>query len=83
MASELRTPTLPPSRTTVTRTRGEDLSAGLNGIYTLWRRDLLRFSRDRARIASSLGQPILFLFVFGSGLSSSMGRLGNGPTGLP
>jgi ABC-2 type transport system permease protein len=55
-----------------------ELSAGLNGIYTIWRRDLLRYWRDRSRIVGSLGQPILFLIVFGSGMSSAMGQLGGG-----
>jgi ABC-2 type transport system permease protein len=36
----------------------------------VWRREMIRFSRDRARIVSSLAQPVLFLFVLGTGLSS-------------
>jgi ABC-2 type transport system permease protein len=36
----------------------------------VWRREMIRFSRDRARILSSLAQPVLFLFVLGTGLSS-------------
>lgn len=58
------------------------LSAGVNGIYTMWRRDLLRFVRDRSRIISSFGQPILFLFVFGSGLSPLMGQTTRGANGF-
>jgi ABC-2 type transport system permease protein len=42
-------------------------------IYIVWYRDLLRFWRDRARIVASLAQPLLFLVVFGTGLSSSLG----------
>ncbi len=59
--------------------------AALNCIYTMWRRDLLRYIRDRSRIIASLGQPILFLFVFGAGLShaiSSVGSTGNNQAGL-
>ena len=48
------------------------------GAYTVWYRDVLRFVRDRARIVGSLGQPLLFLFVFGSGLSPAMAGLGQG-----
>lgn len=45
---------------------------GVKGAYTIWYRDVLRFARDRARIVASLGQPLLFLFVFGTGLSPAM-----------
>ena len=43
---------------------------------------MLRYSRDRSRIVASLGQPLLFLVVFGGGLSASLGagltqQLGN------
>lgn len=41
-------------------------------VYIIWLRDLKRHFRDRARIASSLGGPILFIFVLGQGLGSSM-----------
>jgi ABC-2 type transport system permease protein len=44
----------------------------LRGAYTIWYRDLLRFLRDRPRIVASLAQPLLFLFVFGTGLAQSM-----------
>jgi ABC-2 type transport system permease protein len=44
----------------------------LKGAYTIWYRDVLRFLRDRARILASLGQPLLFLFVFGTGLAPAM-----------
>ena len=50
----------------------------LRGVYTIWYRDILRFWHDKARMFSSLAFPILFLFVFGSGLGSSMGLLGAG-----
>ena len=44
----------------------------LKGAYTIWYRDVLRFSRDRARIVASLAQPLLYLFIFGTGLAPSM-----------
>ncbi|RKX76320.1 MAG: ABC transporter [Spirochaetes bacterium] len=50
----------------------------LKGIFTIWYRDVLRYSRDRARIVASLAQPLLFLFIFGSGLSPVMSNLGGG-----
>ncbi len=50
----------------------------LRGVYTIWYRDILRFWNDRMRLLSSISFPLLFLFVFGSGLSSRMGFLGPG-----
>ncbi|MFN3929502.1 MAG: ABC transporter permease, partial [Thermoflexus sp.] len=44
----------------------------LKTVYTIWYRDLLRFLRDRSRIFSSLGQPLLFLIVFGNGLAPAV-----------
>jgi ABC-2 type transport system permease protein len=50
----------------------------LRGIYTIWYRDILRFWHDKMRLIGSLTFPLLFLFVFGSGLSARMGVLGGG-----
>ena len=47
------------------------LRADLRGVYIVWYRDVLRYWRDRTRIAAALGQPILYLFIFGTGLSSA------------
>jgi ABC-2 type transport system permease protein len=41
----------------------------VRAVKVVWRRELIRFSRDRLRIATSLTQPFLFLFVLGTGLS--------------
>jgi ABC-2 type transport system permease protein len=38
----------------------------------VWQREMIRFGRDRSRIVSSMIQPVLFLFVLGTGLSSLM-----------
>jgi ABC-2 type transport system permease protein len=46
------------------------LAGELRAIRVVWRRELIRFSRDRLRIVTSLVQPFLFLFVLGTGLSS-------------
>ena len=50
----------------------------LRGVYTIWYRDILRFWHDKMRMAGSITFPLLFLFVFGSGLSARMGSLGPG-----
>jgi ABC-2 type transport system permease protein len=54
------------------------LRRDLKGAYTIWYRDVLRFLRDRTRVATSLAQPLLFLFVFGGGLAPAMSSLGGG-----
>ena len=46
------------------------LRSELRAIKVVWRRELIRFSRDRLRILTSLMQPFLFLFVLGTGLST-------------
>jgi ABC-2 type transport system permease protein len=50
----------------------------LRAIRIVWRRELIRFVNDPLRIATSLVQPLLFLFVLGSGLQrlSSAGTHG-------
>jgi ABC-2 type transport system permease protein len=45
------------------------LRGELRAIKVVWKRELIRFSRDRLRILTSLMQPFLFLFVLGTGLS--------------
>jgi ABC-2 type transport system permease protein len=40
----------------------------LRAIKIVWRRELIRFVNDRMRIVTALVQPLLFLFVLGSGL---------------
>jgi ABC-2 type transport system permease protein len=40
----------------------------LNAIYILWLRELKKYSRSRAQIIASLGQPMLYLLVLGFGL---------------
>jgi ABC-2 type transport system permease protein len=58
---------------TTTRGNRSGMGATLRAIYIVWYRDVLRFWRDRARILASLAQPLLFLVIFGTGLSSSLG----------
>jgi ABC-2 type transport system permease protein len=39
-------------------------------VYTIWLRNIKRYSRSKSRIIGSLGQPIFFLLVLGFGLNS-------------
>ncbi|MBJ7609181.1 MAG: ABC transporter permease [Candidatus Dormibacteraeota bacterium] len=52
-------------------------------VYIIWYRDIVRFRRDRVRLVMSLAQPVLYLVIFGVGLSSSIGRGGSLGAGLP
>jgi ABC-2 type transport system permease protein len=66
-----QTPPSPPAQELArvrvpTRTPRSELRA----VKVVWKRELIRFSRDRLRIVTSLMQPFLFLFVLGTGISS-------------
>jgi ABC-2 type transport system permease protein len=50
--------------------------ATLRAIYIIWYRDVIRYWRDRWRLGASFAQPILFLAIFGVGLSSSLRGVG-------
>lgn len=47
-------------------------------IYILWLRELKRFSRSRAQIIASLGQPLLYIFALGFGLGPVFQKSGQG-----
>jgi ABC-2 type transport system permease protein len=46
------------------------LRTDLRAASIVWRRELIRFRRDRLRAITSLIQPLLFLLVLGTGLSA-------------
>ena len=48
----------------------------LLAIFTLWRRDVVRFYRQRSRVIGALGTPVVFWILLGSGLGSSF-RVGS------
>lgn len=50
----------------------------MNAIYILWLRELKRYTRSRAQIIASLGQPLLYLLVLGFGLGPVFQKSGNG-----
>src|SRR3954454_12963601 len=47
-----------------------DMSHQLRAAWVVTRRELLRFRQDRARMVTMLLQPLLFIFVMGTGLGS-------------
>jgi ABC-2 type transport system permease protein len=76
------TPSEPVSRARapVVRVRVPERSfaSELRAIKIVWRREVIRYGSDRLRIVTTLVQPLLFLFVLGSGLQqlSSAGTHG-------
>jgi ABC-2 type transport system permease protein len=50
----------------------------MTAIYILWLRELKRYTRSRAQVIASLGQPMLYLLVLGFGLGSVFQRAGFG-----
>lgn len=49
----------------------------IRAIYTLWIREVKRFSRQKSRIMGMVIQPLIFLFFIGKGMSSSLPMAGN------
>ena len=39
-------------------------------IYTIWLRNIKRYTRSKSRIVGSLGMPLFFLIILGFGLNS-------------
>ena len=50
----------------------------MSAIYILWLRELKRYSRSRAQVLASLGQPLLYLLVLGFGLGPVFQKAGKG-----
>ena len=59
------------------RVPGRSAGGELRAIKIVWEREVVRFASDRVRMITSLVQPLLFLFVLGTGLS----RIANAGTG--
>jgi ABC-2 type transport system permease protein len=51
------------------RVPASSLRGDLRAVKIVWQRELIRFSKDKLRIVTALVQPVLFLFVLGTGLS--------------
>ena len=50
----------------------------MSTIYILWLREMKRYSRSRAQIVASLGQPLLYLLALGFGLGPVFAQSGHG-----
>jgi ABC-2 type transport system permease protein len=50
----------------------------MHAIFILWLREVKKYSRSRAQIVASLGQPLLYLLVLGFGLGPVFQKSGHG-----
>ncbi len=50
----------------------------MQAIYTMWLREVKRFTRSKSRIVGALGQPLLFLIALGYGLGPVFAKAGQG-----
>ena len=48
------------------------LQKEMMGIYAVWWRELKVFQREKSRIVSSIVQPLMWLFLFGTGVGASV-----------
>ena len=65
-----------------TNPRTSALWRNVKAMGIVWYREILRYLRDWVRIITSLVQPLLFLFIFGSGLASSFNPTAAGSHGV-
>ena len=75
MTAQLTTPEVDPVTAAIRVSVPErGLRQDLRAVRIVWYRELIRFRSDRLRAVTSLVQPVLFLFVLGTGLSSLAGH---------
>jgi len=75
MTAQLTTPDVDPVTAAIRVSVPErGLRQDLRAVRIVWYRELIRFKSDRLRAVTSLVQPVLFLFVLGTGLSSLAGH---------
>ncbi|MBV9410625.1 MAG: ABC transporter permease [Acidimicrobiia bacterium] len=48
---------------------GNSINDDLRAVRMVWKRELIRFTRNKVRMITSLAQPIIYLFILGTGLS--------------
>jgi ABC-2 type transport system permease protein len=75
MAVDLSTPDVDPVTTAIRVSVPErGFRQDLRAVRIVWYRELIRFKSDRLRFVTSLVQPVLFLFVLGTGLGALAGH---------
>lgn len=55
-----------------------DLGRAAQTVYTMWLREMIRFSRSKSRIIGALVTPLFFLIILGTGFSSAFQVKGGG-----
>ena len=55
------------------------MTAALLGASALWRREIVRFVRQRSRVSGALLQPLVFWLLLGGGLNASFQPAGSAP----
>lgn len=50
----------------------EKMNNFLRGVYIVWYRDLLRFRRNKTRVVTGFSFPVIWLLIFGNGMSASL-----------
>ena len=58
--------------------RRTTLQRALTGVYVLWLRELKRFWRDRPRRLGAFFQPLIYLFLLGTGMQAAFQVFGGG-----
>ena len=48
---------------------GTSVGDDMRAVRMIWKRELIRFTRNKVRMITSLAQPIIYLFILGTGLS--------------
>ena len=64
------TDTQSPATVASVRVAGGTRRDDLRAVSIVWRRELIRFGRSKLRIVTGLAQPVIYLFVLGTGLAS-------------
>ena len=67
-SEQRQAPAIPPQEVVRVHVPPRSLTSEFRAARIMWRRDLIRFAADRLRMVSTLIQPLLFLFVLGTGL---------------
>lgn len=70
----------PPASVGPTRPKTSLSSSLWIPAYSLWRRELVRFYRQKARVVGVIASPLLFWLVLGSGFSKTFQSHGTGST---
>jgi len=80
-AEDVRTHAAAPAPASAARAPASAFAQDFAVIAVLWRRDLVRFLREKSRVVGALVQPLLFWLIIGSGMSTTFSMPGRGGSG--